>query len=98
MFSSLYNSEDVSLGVWLSPLNITRKHDTRFDTEYLSRGCSNKYLIMHKQSPSDMYKMYELLKTKGKLCDNEVRVRKSYEYNWKNPPSLCCVRNESVEI
>lgn len=34
---SLYNSEDVSLGVWLSPLNITRKHDTRFDTEFIKR-------------------------------------------------------------
>lgn len=95
---SLYNSEDVSLGVWLAPLNITRKHDTRFDTEYLSRGCSNKYLITHKQSSSDMYNKYRLLKAKGKLCDNEVKVRKSYEYNWKGPPSQCCIRNDSVEF
>lgn len=45
-----------------------------------------------------MYKMYELLKTKGNLCDNEVRVRKSYDYNWKNLPSMCCVRNDSIEF
>ncbi len=27
-------NEDVSVGAWLAPLNITRVHDTRFDTEW----------------------------------------------------------------
>jgi hypothetical protein len=27
-------NEDVSVGAWLAPLNVTRVHDTRFDTEW----------------------------------------------------------------
>ena len=39
--------KDVSLGLWLAPYNITRKHDTRFDSEWKVR-CSQliaKYLF-----------------------------------------------------
>uniref|UniRef100_A0A1B6D0R3 Hexosyltransferase n=1 Tax=Clastoptera arizonana TaxID=38151 RepID=A0A1B6D0R3_9HEMI len=93
---SLYSSEDVSVGAWLSPLNITRHHDIRFDTEYLSRGCSNEYLITHKKSPHDMYFIYKTLETTGKLCEKEVKLRKSYQYNWKVPPTLCCLRNDTI--
>ena len=51
----LFSSEDVSVGTWLAPLrNVHRVHDVRFDTEYLSRGCSNKYIVTHKQSVEDM--------------------------------------------
>ena len=28
----LYNSEDVSVGVWLAPVALNRVHDIRFDT------------------------------------------------------------------
>lgn len=41
---SRFNAEDASLGLWLAPLNITRKHDTRFDTEWTSRGCFDRYV------------------------------------------------------
>ncbi|KAM4704512.1 beta-1,3-galactosyltransferase 6 isoform 2-T2 [Rhinophrynus dorsalis] len=42
-FLAQWQSEDVSLGAWLAPLDVKRVHDPRFDTEYKSRGCNNKY-------------------------------------------------------
>ncbi len=30
--------QDVSVGTWLAPLNITRQHDIRFDTEWKVRS------------------------------------------------------------
>ncbi|XP_054273307.1 beta-1,3-galactosyltransferase 6-like [Macrosteles quadrilineatus] len=89
-----YLSEDVSVGVWLSPLNITRKHDVRFDTEYLSRGCNNSYLVTHKQTPENMKELYSNIVNTGKLCENEKKTRKFYDYNWKVLPSKCCVPEE----
>ncbi|CAG2115651.1 unnamed protein product, partial [Medioppia subpectinata] len=59
----LFRSEDVSLGVWLSALNINRIHDMRFDTEYQSRGCLNSHLIIHKQSVDKLKILYENLQT-----------------------------------
>lgn len=92
-----YKSEDVSLGVWLSPLAITRVHETRFDTEFKSRGCIDAYLISHKQSIAEMKNKYASLTTQGKLCANgENELRLAYEYNWMVPPSKCCVRNVSL--
>eukprot|EP00043_Microstomoeca_roanoka_P016994 m.176125 g.176125 ORF g.176125 m.176125 type:complete len:324 (+) comp16555_c1_seq2:188-1159(+) len=87
-----YRSEDVSMGVWTAPLNILRKHDSRFDTEWKSRGCHNDYLITHKQSTADMYAKYQLMSaTNGeKMCTVETDLRASYEYNWKANPRDCC--------
>ncbi|GIY64239.1 beta-1,3-galactosyltransferase 6 [Caerostris extrusa] len=94
-YLSLYQNEDVALGTWLAPFDIKRLHDSRFDTEYMSRGCFNSYLITHKQSTSMMITKYENLKRTGNLCTSEHRDRNSYEYNWNVPPSLCCIRNDS---
>ncbi|PSN51159.1 Beta-1 [Blattella germanica] len=92
----LYNSEDVSVGVWLAPVaDINRQHDPRFDTEFVSRGCSNSYLITHKHDENAMMKMFSTLKKTGKLCIKEYKYRKSYIYNWNLPPSRCCMRNDS---
>ena len=88
----LYNNEDTSLGVWLSPYKAERRHDSRFDTEFKSRGCRNNYLISHKQSLDDMRKKHSLLQGKGLLCEPEYMVRKAYEYNWMVEPSKCCER------
>ena len=44
-----YAAEDVSVGVWIAPLQVERRHDVRFDTEWRSRGCRNDYLVTHKQ-------------------------------------------------
>lgn len=87
----LYKAEDVSVGVWIAPLaNIERKHDVRFDTEYRSRGCSNQYIVMHKQTIENMKNMYEYYQASGALCIKEIRNRMSYQYNWTVPPSQCC--------
>ena len=57
----LYNSEDVSVGVWLSPFIAERRHDKRFNTGENARrvGSSNQQLISHKQSTEDMHKKCE---------------------------------------
>ncbi|XP_046615706.1 beta-1,3-galactosyltransferase 6 [Neodiprion virginianus] len=93
----LFNSEDVSVGLWLAPLsNIERKHDVRFDTEYRSRGCSNEHIIKHKQNVEAMNTMYQTYKASGALCVKEVRYRNSYRYDWGVPPSRCCIRELGI--
>jgi galactosylxylosylprotein 3-beta-galactosyltransferase len=84
-----YISEDVSVGTWLSPLKINRVHDQRFDTWWKSRGCSNAFLVTHKQSPEDMVAKRKTLERTGKMCENE-KFEKGHIYNWKVPPSKCC--------
>ncbi|KZC08806.1 PREDICTED: beta-1,3-galactosyltransferase 6 [Dufourea novaeangliae] len=87
----LHKAEDVSVGLWLAPLaNIERKHDVRFDTEYRSRGCSNQYIVTHKQTVANMKNIYEYYQASGALCAKEIRNRMSYHYNWTVPPSQCC--------
>lgn len=90
-----FNSEDISVGTWLGPLNIHREHDPKFDTEYRSRGCNNKYIVTHKQSISEMKEKWTNLKTSGVLCTKESQVKLSYVYNWKVLPSECCSRNDT---
>lgn len=89
----LYLSEDVSVGTWLAPLKVNRHHDQNFDTEYMSRGCLNTYLVMHKQSTVGIRELHYNLESRGVLCKNEVVLRGSYEYNWSYPPSQCCNRS-----
>ncbi|KAK5980442.1 Hexosyltransferase [Trichostrongylus colubriformis] len=48
----MYKNEDVSVGAWLAGLNVKYVHDPRFDTEWISRGCNNEYLITHNLSGS----------------------------------------------
>ncbi|XP_075405772.1 beta-1,3-galactosyltransferase 6 [Tenrec ecaudatus] len=91
-----WHSEDVSLGAWLAPVDVQREHDPRFDTEYKSRGCSNQYLVTHKQSLEDMLEKHQTLTREGRLCKEEVRLRLSYIYDWSAPPSQCCQRKEGI--
>lgn len=94
-YLKLFRSEDVSLGTWLAPLDLHRVHDARFDTEYKSRGCNNKYLVSHKQSTLHMQEKFNSLNTLGRMCREQFQVRKSYNYNWNALPSQCCIRNDS---
>ncbi|XP_027032289.1 beta-1,3-galactosyltransferase 6 isoform X1 [Tachysurus fulvidraco] len=91
-----WQSEDVSLGAWLAPVDVKRLHDPRFDTEYKSRGCSNKYLVTHKQSLEDMLEKHQTLQRDGHLCKEEVKLRLSYIYDWSVPPSQCCQRKDGI--
>ena len=94
-FLKQYRSEDVSVGSWLAPLKITRVHDVRFDTEYKSRGCLNKYIVTHKQSINDMTDKYYNIRHTGLMCSVQFEERNSYMYDWNAPPSECCNRNLS---
>lgn len=88
----IFNSEDVSVGTWLAPLQVKRLHDFRFDTEYRSRGCNNLHIVSHKQSIADMYQKHKQLRESGKLCHQETHLRNSFVYNWGVPPTQCCKR------
>ena len=94
-YLQMFNSEDVSVGAWLGPLEVTRVHDPRFDTEYMSRGCVNEYIVTHKQDVQAMRSKFENLQKTGKLCTKEYKSRYSYIYNWNVPTSMCCMRNDS---
>ncbi|KAK7093283.1 beta-1,3-galactosyltransferase 6-like [Littorina saxatilis] len=91
-----YLSEDVSLGAWLAPVKVDRIHDERFDTEFVSRGCRNDYLITHKQSAMSMQHLHQNLHKSGKLCSKEEMKRESYKYDWSVLPSKCCLRNDKI--
>ncbi|XP_025906814.1 beta-1,3-galactosyltransferase 6 [Nothoprocta perdicaria] len=95
-YLNTWQSEDVSLGVWLAPVDVKRVHDPRFDTEYKSRGCNNKYIVTHKQSIEDMLEKHQSLAKEGKLCKEEVKLRLSYVYDWGVPPSQCCQRKDGI--
>ncbi|KAJ7403852.1 Beta-1,3-galactosyltransferase 6 [Willisornis vidua] len=95
-YLNMWQSEDVSLGVWLAPIDVKRVHDPRFDTEYKSRGCNNKYVVTHKQSIEDMLEKHQNLAKEGKLCKEEVKHRLSYMYDWGVPPSQCCQRKDGI--
>lgn len=87
----LYQSEDVSVGAWLSVVNnILRIHDSRFDTEWTSRGCQNYHLISHHLSIKLMRSIYNSIEKTGNLCSHESSKRAYYLYDWGAPPSKCC--------
>ena len=90
-FLRLFQAEDVSVGLWLASVeNLERRHDIRFDTEWLSRGCQNYHLITHKIDQHQMTQFYENLITRAQLCQREVLFRKPYIYDWGVPSSQCC--------
>ena len=92
----LYNAEDVSMGVWLSSFRAERRHDVRFNTEFVSRGCNNQYLVSHKQSVQEMQQKHANLQQYSRQCSSEYQVRLSYEYDWTVAPSKCCQRTKGI--
>ena len=94
-----YSNEDVSLGSWLAPFNITYKHDLRFNTEGASRGCQNYYIISHKETVRGMYEKYVHLKKTGELCPEEREIRPAYVYNWNaDSPMHCCTKMKGLTV
>lgn len=94
----IHHAEDVSVGVWTAPLKVQRIHDRRFDTEYLSRGCSNKYLITHKQDIHMMKEKHEHIQQTGELCSFQIQFITSYLYDWSGLPSKCCIRRVNIDL
>ena len=86
-----YANEDISVGTWLSPLKIRRIHDTRFDTWWKSRGCSDSFFITHKQTPKKMRQYAKNLRQNGRMCTQES-FEHGYSYNWTALPSKCCLQ------
>jgi len=95
-YLSLYNSEDVSMGVWLASIKLNRFHDVRFDTWYKSMGCSNLHIVSHKQQPEDMYAKHNQLTNNGKLCKVEKELMLTWDYNWNEFPSNCCSKRVKI--
>ena len=94
----MYNNEDVTVGSWLAPFRLTRKHDLRFDVESLSRGCNNHYVITHKEKVRSLYNKYSNLMKTGNLCSEEKEIRPAYIYNWTVPPLDCCNRTKGIPV
>lgn len=85
-------SEDISVGTWLSPFkHIHKRHDPRFDTNYMPRECRNYHIVLHKKTVNDMHQVH-----KGNHCFNELKydisIKKpvEYFYDWKQSPLKCC--------
>ena len=93
-----YICEDVSVGAWLAPYNIERRHDTRFNTGSFSRGCKSVYLVSHKVSGGDMYEMYESLQLDGTMCavHKQRYSHDGFIYNWTVSNDYCCRRRFGV--
>ena len=95
-----YGSEDVSIGSWISPYNIERKHDARFATGAVPRGCKKPYLLKHKVSVNDTYRHYTSLIRHGSICGPTYSWNKfgGYLYDWTAfPPSKkCCIRRSDI--
>lgn len=62
----LYNSEDISVGVWISPYEVERKHDERFNV--LGGVCQYRQILSHWQSPDDIRNRYKGLHIHGNQC------------------------------
>lgn len=93
-----YSNEDVTVGSWLAPFQLVRKHDLRFNVESLSHGCSNSYLISHKEKVRTFYDKHTSLVRNHSLCLQEKEVRPAYVYNWEVPPLECCIRTKGLQV
>jgi galactosylxylosylprotein 3-beta-galactosyltransferase len=61
-------SEDLSVGAWLAPLDVETRHDLRFDTATVSRGCRSIWLVTKKQSPAMMQAKWDRLNGGLPMC------------------------------
>lgn len=93
-----FRAEDVSVGVWLAGVRVKYVHDPRFDTEYLSRGCNNQYLVSHKHDRAALLRLARNVRELGQLCEREFQSRPSYVYDFSVPPSQCCQRLNGSRI
>ena len=62
----LYNNEDVSVGAWISPYNVERRHDNRFVSYY--RNCRHDGIVFNPVSILKMHSMYKKYTWIGSVC------------------------------
>ena len=95
---SMYTCEDVTVGSWLAPYHMVRKHDVRFNVELWSHGCINTMLISHqdKPSPSYFYDKHKRIVLNQGMCKKEEEKVSVYEYNWAVSPANCCKRVKGI--
>ena len=98
LYLKQYKSEDVSVGAWLSPYNIERRHDARFNTQGYTKGCKWPYLISHKVSATFMYQLQNSLTTEGTFCSRTTYFHRhhGFMYDWTAPLSRCCMTNSDI--
>ena len=91
-YLKIYKNEDAALGAWLSPFNIKRMSDARFNSGAISRGCKSPYILTHKINMTTMHKLYTAMVNEGYMCTPENQWFKVYGhlYNWRLQPSKCC--------
>lgn len=91
-FLRMFANEDVSVGAWLAAIDVTHFHDVRFNTESISRGCNERYIIFHRVSWEDMLSIQWRKQLLGKICHAEYKAMLSYDYEWDSLPLDCCHR------
>ena len=64
---TLYSSEVVSIGAWISPYKIQRRNDMRFDPFFEGKRC-NYTIAVRLDSATQMFSVYESYTRKGTLC------------------------------
>ena len=96
----LYNNDDATVGVWLAPYKMERKHDVRFNLHGKSRGCSNKHIVSGELSMAEIKSKYELLLRSGgkQHCKVEHLLTYGYQYDWTVLPSQCCKKQSPENI
>ena len=94
----LYHNEDVSMGAWMVPYDIKRVHELRFNTEAVSRGCNNNYIITHKETAASFIRRRRSILLNGTLCDIEKERHPAYVYNWTVLPIDCCERRKGIPV
>lgn len=75
----LYNNEDVSIGTWLSPYNVYRHHDVRFNTHPVSSKCSDSQIVIAEKSTEAMFAMQRSLDEGKGLCSSEIKKNSAKE-------------------
>ena len=62
----LYNNEDVSVGTWISPYKVVRRHDRRFI--FNNYPCDRRGIVVNPISTSKMYEIYRIYTSNGTVC------------------------------
>ena len=96
----LYRNEDVNMATLLAPYRLWRWHDLRFNVESVSRGCSERYIITHKEKVKALLARHSRLMAtaNGSMCEREEELHAAYVYNWTALPTQCCQKIRNLTI